>query len=166
MNQPPSTWPLQTLHHSTWQYYNVDQCQEKCASWRWILFDKKQAEEKAIQDIKDAKALEEKRREKLFMVSCFRIGIGGCFFLFLLFNRFRIIKKQKDIIEQQKSIVEKRYNDWGKTKRKLSIPSIMQNEFRLQWMPSEKYIDKNMRRLKKINCLRTNRKIKSAPFCI
>jgi len=71
-------------------------------------FDKKQAEENAIQEKKDADTAAEKKRQEIITGS-----VGGglvlvLIFSGLLFSRFRVTQKQKQIIEHQKAIVEEK----------------------------------------------------------
>jgi len=71
-------------------------------------FDKKQGEEKAVQDKKDA---ENKAAEKRQEIVSGAIGIGlllVIIFSGLLYSRFKITEKQKKIIEEQKEIVEEK----------------------------------------------------------
>jgi len=71
-------------------------------------FDKKQAEEKAIQDKKDAEEVVNKKRQQVIMAS---VSVGLLLVLVfsaLLLSRFRITQKQKKIIEEQKALVEEK----------------------------------------------------------
>jgi len=71
-------------------------------------FDKKQAEEKAEQDKRDAIAVSDKRKQLIITAS---IGAGLLLVLIfssILFSRFRITQRQKNIIERQKSLVEEK----------------------------------------------------------
>ena len=71
-------------------------------------FDKKQAEEKAIQDKKDADTAAANKRQQIITGS---VSIGLLLVLIfsgLLLNRFRITRKQKMIIEEQKELVEQK----------------------------------------------------------
>lgn len=71
-------------------------------------FDKKQAEEKAIQDKKDADTAAANKRQQIITGS---VSVGLLLVLIfsgLLFNRFRIARKQKKIIEEQKELVEQK----------------------------------------------------------
>jgi tetratricopeptide (TPR) repeat protein len=74
-------------------------------------FDKKQVEEKAEQDKKDALVAADKKKQQII------IGfISGGFILVLaslalLFSRFKVTQKQKKIIERQKVLVEEKNKD-------------------------------------------------------
>lgn len=72
-------------------------------------FDKKQIAEKAEQDKKDAIAVEEKQKQRLVI---WLISVGlllVIIFSIFLYNRFRLTKKQKQIIEEQKVQVDGAY---------------------------------------------------------
>jgi tetratricopeptide (TPR) repeat protein len=107
-------------------------------------FDKKESEQKAIQDKKDVIAESDKRRKNIVLL----FVAGGLLlvivFSVFLFNRFRITQQQKIIIEQQKFIVEE--------KQKEILDSI-QYAKRIQQslLPTEKYIEKNLDKLRKQN---------------
>ena len=80
---------------------------------------------------------EETQRYALYGGLALTIVFGG-----FMFNRFRITQKQKIIIEQQKKIVEQ--------KQKEVIDSIhYAKRIQQSLLPTEKYIDKSLKRLKK-----------------
>ena len=104
-------------------------------------FDKKAAVEKAEQEKKDVIAAEkfdaEKRQRNYFI-----FGFGGMLLLSgFIFRSYRQKKKANEIIAQQKILVEE--------KQKEVLDSI-QYAKRIQQslLPTEKYIDKNLERLK------------------
>jgi very-short-patch-repair endonuclease len=71
-------------------------------------FDKKQAEQKAEQDKKDAIAAADKKKQNVITIM---VAIGLALVLVfsgLLFSRFRVTQRQKVIIERQKAIVEEK----------------------------------------------------------
>jgi len=71
-------------------------------------FDKKQAEERAIQDKKDGEAAAADKRQQIVTIS---VSIGLLLVLLfsgLLFSRFRITQQQKKIIEEQKELVDEK----------------------------------------------------------
>ncbi len=62
-------------------------------------------------------------------------------FAFIMFNRFRVTRKQKFIIEHQKQIVE--------AKQKEILDSIIYaKRIQQSLLPTEKYIEKNVNKLK------------------
>ncbi len=81
-------------------------------------FERQQDSIKSAQDKKDAVATSDKKRQEFVTAS---VSIGLLFvliFSILLFNRFRITQKQKDLIEIQKGDVEKK-NVLIETQKKL-----------------------------------------------
>ena len=71
-------------------------------------------------------------------------------FAAFIFNRFRVTQKQKKIIESQKEIVEEQ-KKLVEEKNKDVMDSI-HYAWRIQHslLPTDKYIDKNLRRMRKI----------------
>ena len=105
-------------------------------------YEQKEAEAKAEQDKKDVMTEEESRRKNIIIWS----AAGGLallgVFLFILFNRFRIIRRQKTIIEKQKLTVDE--------KQKEILDSIhYAKRIQESLLPSEKYIERSLKRLKK-----------------
>jgi len=70
-------------------------------------FDKKEALTKAEQDKKDAIATEEKEKQSLMLSSVIAGLLLVVSFSGFIYNRFRVTKKQKNIIEKQKEEVDK-----------------------------------------------------------
>src|ERR1035437_1787691 len=107
-------------------------------------FEKKEAKVKAEAEKQQAVAEAERKKQQVILYSV----IGGLLIVLLfagfIFRALRITRKQKQIIEQQKKIVE--------DKQKEILDSIhyarrIQNAI----LPTEKYIDKTLRRLMKNN---------------
>jgi tetratricopeptide (TPR) repeat protein len=71
-------------------------------------FDKKQAEQKAIQDKKDADEAAAGKRQEIITVSVSTGLFLVLVFSGLLFSRFKVTQKQKRIIEEQKALVEEK----------------------------------------------------------
>ena len=104
-------------------------------------FDKKEAEQKAVQEKKNAIADEAKRKKDITL----KFVAGGLIivivFSFFLFNRFRLTQKQKIIIETQKFLVEE--------KQKEVLDSIRYaKRIQQSLFPTEKYIERKLDRLK------------------
>lgn len=93
--------------------------------------------EKEMIQATNAAKLEQEHQKKIFLF----IGLGLLsFFLFFLFNRFRIIKRQKEIIEKQKLIVDE--------KQKEILDSInYAKRIQQSLLPAEKIIEKHLDRL-------------------
>jgi len=105
-------------------------------------FEKQQILAKAEQDVKDARTTEEKEKQRLVLF----FTLGGLIlvvvFSVFLYKRFRLTQKQKNIIEEQKLLVEEH--------QKEILDSIYYAK-RIQkaHLPTEKYITKSIDRLKK-----------------
>ena len=72
-------------------------------------YEKKQLAAKAEQDKKDAIVTEEKQKQKIVTVLVSLVLCLVVVFSIFLYNRFRTTKKQKLIIEQQKTLVDNAY---------------------------------------------------------
>ena len=88
--------------------YNEDNTKKLVQSQMQYDFDKKQTQEKAEQDKKDAIAQADKRKQQIITGA---VGLGlllVVIFSGLLFSRFRVTQRQKVIIEKQKALVEEK----------------------------------------------------------
>ena len=100
------------------------------------------AKAKADQDKKDAVAVSEARKQKIVLWSVISglmlvLGFAG-----FIFRSLRITGRQKQLIEQQKHLVEE--------KQKEILDSIRYaKRIQTALMPTEKYIDKTLKRLMK-----------------
>lgn len=88
--------------------FNDENTRKKVRTEMNFEFDKKQQALQLEQEKKDALAAEEKRRQRLVTWSV----TGGLLLVLLfagvLFNRFRVIRRQHAIIEEQKAMVEEK----------------------------------------------------------
>ena len=103
-------------------------------------FDKKETALKAEQDKKDAVAGADKKRQQVFLwlVSSIAFSIG--IIAIIVFRSLRMTRKQKNIIENQKEIVEE--------KQKEILDSIYYaKRIQKSLLPTEKYIQKSFIRL-------------------
>jgi tetratricopeptide (TPR) repeat protein/serine phosphatase RsbU (regulator of sigma subunit) len=71
-------------------------------------FEQKQAVEKAEQDKKDVLTAADKKRQSIITASVSVVLLLVVLFSVLLFSRFRVAQKQKQLIEEQKLIVEEK----------------------------------------------------------
>lgn len=74
-------------------------------------FTQKEISAKAEQDKKDAVAAEEKQKEKVIRFSVSGILALVALFALFLFNKFRVIRRQKNEIELQKQLVEEKQKE-------------------------------------------------------
>ena len=107
-------------------------------------FEKKAATQKAEQDKQQAVAEADKKKQQVILYSV----IGGLLVVLLfagfIFRALRITQKQKKVIEEQKKLVEE--------KQKEILDSIhYARRIQTALLPTEKYIDKTLKRLMKNN---------------
>ncbi|HEY4798760.1 MAG TPA: tetratricopeptide repeat protein [Bacteroidia bacterium] len=107
-------------------------------------FEKKEAAQQAEQEKKDAIAAEDARRQKIILYSVIGFMVFILLFAVVIFRNLQENKKKNKIIQMQKDLVE--------VKQKGILDSIKYAK-RIQQalLPSEKYIDKHLKRLLKIN---------------
>ena len=122
--------------------FNADKNKEITRKEMNYEFEKKEAAQKAEQEKQQAVAEADKKKQQVILYSV----LGGLLVVILfagfIFRALRITRKQKLLIEQQKKIVE--------DKQKEILDSIhyarrIQNAI----LPTEKYIDKTLKRLMK-----------------
>lgn len=104
-------------------------------------FEKKEAVLKAEQDKREAVAEADKKKQNIFFWLLSSVAIAIAIIAIVVFRSLNITRKQKQIIEQQKEIVEE---------KQLEILDSIHYAKRIQQslLPTEKYIDKNLNRLK------------------
>jgi tetratricopeptide (TPR) repeat protein len=105
-------------------------------------FEKKEAALKAEQVKKSLLEVADKERQEVFFWLVCAVAIAIALIAILVFRALSITRRQKNIIETQKEMVEE--------KQKEVLASIHYAlRIQLSLLPSEKYIEKNMNRLKK-----------------
>jgi len=122
--------------------FNEDRSKEVTRKEMSYEFEKKEAVAKAEQEKQLAVAEAEKKKQQIVLYSV----IGGLLvvlmFLGFIFRSLRITRKQKIVIEGQKQIVEE--------KQKEILDSIhYAKRIQTALLPTEKYIDKTLKRLMK-----------------
>lgn len=117
---------------------------EKKAAADSVVFAKSQ-EIKNVEIAKQKAEINAKRNQQYFLFG----GLGLVIvFSGFMYNRFRVTQKQKRIIEEQKEMVEKQ-KLLVEEKQKEVLDSIhYAKRIQTALLPSEKYIEKNIRRLK------------------
>jgi tetratricopeptide (TPR) repeat protein len=107
-------------------------------------FDKREAQAKSEQEKKDLKAVAEKRRQQLILILVMAIAAAAGAIAVVIFRSLRITRRQKLAIEEQKKVVEE--------KQKEILDSIhYARRIQQSLLPTEKYIDKTLKRLSKNN---------------
>src|ERR1700757_2258235 len=112
-------------------------------------FDKKEIAAKAQQDKLDAISAQEKQKQHIFLILTTCILILVAVFAVFMYNRFRITTRQKIIIEKQKVLVDKAYEQLHE-KNKEVIDSInYASRIQRALITSEKYIASSLNKLMK-----------------
>ena len=146
--------PNELLHYKKFiqirdSIYNVESAKKTLQLQMQYDFDKKTTADSLQMAVDKQLAAAELKQEKIQRYALFAGLILVLFFTFVLFNRFRIIRKQKTIIEQQKEIVEKQ-KELVEEKQREIIDSIhYAKRIQRSLLPTEKYIDRVMNKLKK-----------------
>ncbi|MBI4930326.1 MAG: tetratricopeptide repeat protein [Bacteroidetes bacterium] len=104
-------------------------------------FEKKEAKAKAEVEVKEAVAEAESKKQKIVIWSVMAVLLLVVIFAVFIFRALRITQKQKQLIEQQKKIVEEKQSE---------ILASIRYAKRIQdaILPKEKYINKTLYRLK------------------
>lgn len=136
--------------------YNEDNTKTLVRSEMNFEFEKKQALEKAEQDKKDA--LEKEKREREAIIRNFLIG-GFIIVLLLALALLRqykskqkanwIIVLQKAEVEKRKEEVERQRDIIGEKQKEILDSIYYARRIQQSLMPTDKYIDKNLKRLNK-----------------
>ena len=112
-------------------------------------FDKKEIAAKAQQDKLDAISAQEKQKQHISLILTTCILILVAVFAVFMYNRFRITTRQKIIIEKQKVLVDKAYEQLHE-KNKEVIDSInYASRIQRALITSEKYIASSLNKLMK-----------------
>ncbi|HEX8515955.1 MAG TPA: tetratricopeptide repeat protein [Bacteroidia bacterium] len=105
-------------------------------------FDKRSAAFKAEEEKKEAVAQTEKKRQKILFLMLTAVAFAAGLIAILVFRSLRLTKKQKKIIESQKSLVEE--------KQKEVLDSIhYAKRIQTSLITSENYISRHWERLRK-----------------
>jgi len=146
--QETKRFELAHYHFKQYSYFkdtifNEDKLEDMTRFELTYEFDKKETILKAEQDKIQAIAAADKKRQRMFIVFLSSILIAVLIITFLVFRTLKLTKKQKQIIETQKELVEE--------KQKEILDSIRYAK-RIQEaiLTSQTYIERNIKRLKKL----------------
>jgi tetratricopeptide (TPR) repeat protein len=106
---------------------------------------KSEAEQEKLKAI----AGEEKKRQQVIIFSVVSVLVLVILFSLFLFNRFRITRKQKAIIENQKVQVDKAYESLHEKNKEVMDSINYASRIQRALLPSEKYIKKTLNHLMK-----------------
>ncbi|HXD94582.1 MAG TPA: tetratricopeptide repeat protein [Bacteroidia bacterium] len=112
-------------------------------------FDKKEIANKAAQDKLDAINAEEKQKQKIIIYAVVGLLLLVGVFAIFMFNRFRITNRQKAIIEQQKILVDKAYEELHEKNKEVMDSIYYARRIQTALITSEKYIENVFNRLMK-----------------
>ncbi|HTA63033.1 MAG TPA: tetratricopeptide repeat protein, partial [Bacteroidia bacterium] len=112
-------------------------------------FDKKEMAAKVAQDKLDAIAAQEKQKQQLIIYAVLGLFLVVAVFALLMYNRFRVTNQQKQIISQQKVLVDKAFHELHQ-KNKEVIDSInYASRIQRALITPEKYIATSLNKLQK-----------------
>jgi len=114
-------------------------------------FDKKEIAAKAEQDKLDAINAEEKKKQQLFLILVTCILVLVLVFAVFMYNRFRITQKQKVVIEEQKVLVDKAYEELHEKNKEVMDSIRYAKRIQTALITSEKSIANSLNRLMKNN---------------
>ena len=112
-------------------------------------FDKKELANKAAQEKLDAINAEEKQKQKIIIYAVVGLLILVGVFAIFMFNRFRITNRQKVIIEQQKVLVDKAYEELHEKNKEVMDSIYYAKRIQTALITSEKYMENVFNRLLK-----------------
>ena len=108
---------------------------------------KSEAEKEKLKAIAD----EEKKRQGVIIYSVAGVLLIVIIFSLFLFNRFRITRRQKKVIEEQKVLVDKAYETLHEKNKEVMDSIHYAKRIQTALITSEKYIENALKRLTKNN---------------
>jgi len=112
-------------------------------------FDKKEIATKAEQDKLDAISAEEKKKQQLVIYAVAGLLVLVGVFAVFMYNRFKITQKQKVVIEEQKVLVDKAYEELHEKNKEVMDSIRYAKRIQTALITSEKYIESSFNRLMK-----------------
>ncbi len=112
-------------------------------------FDKKEITAKAEQNKLDAINAEEKKKQRIVIYAVAGLLLLVGVFAVFMFNRFRITQKQKAVIEEQKVMVDKAYEELHEKNKEVMDSIHYAKRIQTALITSEKYITNSLNRLMK-----------------
>jgi len=112
-------------------------------------FDKKEIAAKAEQDKLDAINAEEKKKQQIVIYAVAGLLVLVAVFAAFMYNRFRITQKQKQVIEEQKVLVDKAYETLHEKNKEVMDSIRYAKRIQTPLITSEKYIGNTLNRLMK-----------------
>jgi tetratricopeptide (TPR) repeat protein len=113
--------------------------------------EKKEAELKIKSDAEQEKlkaiASEETKRQKVVIASVAGVLLVVIVFSLFLYKRFRIAQKQKEVIEEQKVLVDKAYEELHEKNKEVMDSILYAKRIQTALITSEKYIESSLNKL-------------------
>jgi tetratricopeptide (TPR) repeat protein len=111
-------------------------------------WDKKEAELKAAQEKKNAVNTKEKQKQRLILNFAFFCLAMVVAFAFFIFSRFRITRRQKMIIEKQKTAADNAFVQLNEKNKEVMDSIHYARRIQFALLTPEKYIERNLLRLR------------------
>ncbi len=111
--------------------------------------EKKEAELKIKAEAQDAISIEEKKKQRIIMLSVISCLLLVIVFSIFLYNRFKMTQKQKKVIEGQKVLVDKAYEHLHEKNKEVMDSIYYARRIQRSLLPTENYIEKHLNRLRK-----------------
>src|SRR6185437_6185447 len=112
-------------------------------------FDKKEIATKAQQEKLDAINAEEKQKQRVIIYAVAGLLLLVGVFAVFIYNRFRITHKQKQIIEEQKVLVDEAYEQLHEKNKEVMDSIHYAKRIQTASITSEKYIASSLNKLMK-----------------
>ena len=113
--------------------------------------EKKEAELKIKSDAEQEKLLavasEEKKRQQVIIVSVIGVLLLVIIFSLFLYKRFKITEKQKEVIEEQKILVDKAFEELHERNKEVMDSIRYAKRIQTALITSEKYIESSLTKL-------------------
>ncbi len=111
--------------------------------------DKKEAELKIKAEAKEVITAEEKKKQQIIIYAVIGVLLLVVVFSIFIFNRFRITNRQKNIIEQQKVLVDRAYESLNEKNKEIMDSIYYAKRIQRALITSEKYIGIQLKKLMK-----------------
>jgi len=131
--------------------FNVDNSKQLGDLKTQFEVEKKEAELKIKSDAEQEKLIaiahEEKKRQQIIIAAVAGVLVLVVIFSLFLLNRFRITQRQKTIIEKQKVLVDKAYDELHEKNKEVMDSIRYAKRIQIALITSEKYITNSLNKL-------------------
>lgn len=126
--------------------FNADNIKKQTELEMGFEFEKKEAIARAEQEKKDALSNQEKTKQKIVLFAVAFGLLSVIIFSLILFKRFKVTKKQKAIIEVQKSVVDDAYHKLHEKNKEITDSIRYAARIQRSLITNDKYIAKFLNR--------------------